>query len=68
MTATVTQEPVLLRDSEVAAILDISKTKAYLLMASDEVPGVIRIGKSIRVHKPTLLAWLEARAKDVTAV
>ncbi len=66
MTATVTQEPVLLRDSEVAAIMDVSKTKAYLLMASGEVPGVIRIGKSIRVHKPTLLAWLESRAKDGT--
>lgn len=68
MTATITQEPVLLRDSEVAAVLDVSKTKAYLLMASGEVPGVIRIGKSIRVHKPTLLTWLESRAKDGTAV
>lgn len=36
-------------------------------MASGEVPGVIRIGKSIRVHKPTLLAWLEARAKGEAA-
>ncbi|MCA1670411.1 MAG: helix-turn-helix domain-containing protein [Thermomicrobia bacterium] len=56
------EPPVLLRDHEVAAILNISRSKAYLLMASGDIPGVLRLGRSIRVHRPTLLAWLTQQA------
>ena len=54
--------PVLLRDREVAQMLNVSKSKAYLLMVSGEVPGVMRLGRCLRVHRPTLEKWLAERA------
>jgi len=40
---TTSHEPLLLRDREVAQMLNVSKSKAYLLMVSGEVPGVMRL-------------------------
>jgi excisionase family DNA binding protein len=57
------EQPLLLRDHEVARMLNVSKTKAYLLMASGAIPGVMRIGRCIRVHRPTLERWI---AEQVT--
>jgi excisionase family DNA binding protein len=54
--------PLLLRDREVAAILNISKTKAYLMMAAGEIPGVMRIGRCIRVHRLALEKWIAEQA------
>lgn len=55
-------QPILLRDREVAALLNISKSKAYLMMVSGELPGVLRMGRCLRVHRPTLEKWIAERA------
>lgn len=54
--------PALMRPAEVAEALAISRSKAYQLLAADALPGVLRIGSAVRVHRATLMAWLEAQA------
>ncbi len=53
---------VLLDIHEAAALLRIKKTRAYEMAASGQMPGVVRIGKLIRIHKPTLIEWLAGEA------
>lgn len=55
-------QPLLLRDWEVAQLLRVSKTKAYLMMSSHEIPGVVRLGRCLRVHRATLEKWIADRA------
>ena len=51
--------PELLKVEEAAALLRISRAKAYEMAASGELPGVVRIGRSLRVSRRRLLAWLD---------
>jgi excisionase family DNA binding protein len=55
--------PALMRPPEVAEYLGISRSKTYAMLAAGSLPGVVRIGASVRVHRPTLEAWLEALAR-----
>ncbi len=48
----------LLKASEVAAILQVSKSNAYQLMQRGEVP-IIRIGRSVRVRQIDLDAFIK---------
>lgn len=53
----------LLRAAEIAAFLQVSKSRAYELMADGTLP-VLRIGRSIRVSRKSLERWLrEQEAK-----
>lgn len=54
--------PLLLRDREVAELLGISKSKAYLLMTSGALPGVVRIGRCIRLSRESLERWIHEQA------
>ncbi len=54
--------PLLLRQKEVARLLNVSDRKAYLLMVSGEIPGVMRLGRCLRVHRPTLEKWIAEQA------
>jgi excisionase family DNA binding protein len=51
-------EEVLLNAKQVAEVLGIGRTKAYELIAAEQLP-VIRIGTAVRVPKRKLLAWIE---------
>jgi excisionase family DNA binding protein len=53
-------EQLLLRVSEAAKRLSISRSKAYDLAARGELPGVMRVGKSIRVSATRLAEWIAA--------
>jgi excisionase family DNA binding protein len=48
----------LLRPSEAAELLSISRSKAYELIAAGVLPSV-RIGSSVRVPAARLQAWIE---------
>ena len=50
------------RAEELAQRLGISRSKAYQLMASGELP-VIKIGRLLRVRAVDLDAWLERQAE-----
>ena len=51
-------QPLLIRIEEAARELGVSRSRAYAMAARDELPGVMHIGRSLRVHRPTLEAWL----------
>jgi len=44
---------------ELANLLRIARGSAYRAVKAGEVPGVVRIGKTLRIHRPTVLRWLE---------
>ncbi|MCP4449334.1 MAG: helix-turn-helix domain-containing protein [Myxococcales bacterium] len=44
--------------SELAALLRIERKAAYAAIQRGEIPGVRRIGRSIRVSKSAVLGWL----------
>jgi excisionase family DNA binding protein len=54
--------PALMRPPEVADYLQVSRSKVYAMLAADALPGIVRIGASVRVHRATLAAWLERQA------
>lgn len=55
------EAPLLLRAEEVARLLGISRSKAFALLATNELPA-IRIGRSVRVARADLEAWIQSRA------
>ncbi|MGB3682757.1 MAG: helix-turn-helix domain-containing protein [Rubrobacteraceae bacterium] len=50
-----------LKVPEVAKMLRIARSRAYELVADEEIPSV-RIGRSIRVSRGELEKWLEERS------
>jgi excisionase family DNA binding protein len=54
-------EPTLLTVDEAARFLRISRAKAYGMAQSGELPTV-RMGRSVRVRRDRLEAWLDERS------
>ena len=52
----------LLRATEVAAVLGLGRATVYLLMASGELPTV-RIGRAVRVPASRLRTWIESKTR-----
>ncbi len=63
-----TEQPLLLRAEEAARLLSIGRSKVFEMMARDELPGVVRIGRSVRISRSALERWIAERAgeQDVT--
>ena len=59
---TVAMEAEILTVEEVSRLLRISRAKAYGLIASGELPS-IRMGRSVRVRRDRLEAWLDDRSR-----
>jgi excisionase family DNA binding protein len=57
---TASSEPLLLRPTDAARLLSISRSKVYELISSGELPGVVRIGRSVRIALKALLGWIDA--------
>lgn len=53
-----TGENALLTVSEAADLLRVDRKVVYSLAGRGGLPGVRRVGRSIRIHKKTLLSWL----------
>lgn len=56
----------LLRMSEVAALIDTSLPRAYELVRQGVIPGVIRLGRQIRVNPDVLAKWMTQDAGVTT--
>ena len=54
-------ETTLLTVDEMAGLLRISRTKAYEVCRRSDFPGVIRLGRSIRIVKAQLIEWLKTQ-------
>jgi len=60
---TVKNEPrLLLKIEEAGNLLGFSRAKAYQMANSGELPGVLRIGRSVRVNAASLRAWVHANS------
>jgi excisionase family DNA binding protein len=53
-------EPELLRVTEAAQLLALSRTKVYEMAEREEIP-VLRIGTAVRIPRRKLLEWIEAQ-------
>ena len=42
-------------------MLNMGRAKAYQMVVSGEMPGVVRFGKSVRVSEAALRAWIESK-------
>ncbi len=56
-------ESVMVRLEEGARLSGLGTTKFRELVNAGEVPGVVRFGRSVRLHRPTLLGWLREQAQ-----
>lgn len=61
------QERLLIRVSEAAERLGISRTKAYELAKSGALPGTMKVGQSLRVSARRLDEWIERETTGPTA-
>ena len=52
-------EPELLRAEEVARVLGVGRSKVFEMFRAGELP-LIRLGRSVRVPRRALAAWIEA--------
>ncbi len=59
---TVDHARIMLTVPETAAYLGIKSTLAYEKAARGELP-VVRVGRLVRIHRPTLDEWLAAEAR-----
>ena len=57
----------LLRPAETALAIGVSRSKAYELIASGEIPSV-RMGKSVRVPLEALQKWINANIQGGDSV
>jgi excisionase family DNA binding protein len=53
-------EPELLRVTEAAQLLALSRTKVYEMAERGQIP-VVRIGTAVRVPRRKLIEWIEAQ-------
>jgi excisionase family DNA binding protein len=60
----VTNQPLLLRRSEIAARLSLSPSKVSQMLASNELPGIVRIGRSVRVSAAALEQWVREQSGE----
>ncbi len=52
---------ILLRIEEAGRLLRLSRSRMFELLARDGLPGVVRIGRSVRISRVALEAWIEER-------
>jgi excisionase family DNA binding protein len=50
--------PAVLTVDEAAGLLRVNRKTLYELIQRGELPGVRRLGRAIRIHRPTLIRWL----------
>ena len=52
--------PVVLNANQVASVLGIARSSAYILMHSEDFPS-FRIGKSLRVNRDRFISWMDGQ-------
>ena len=66
LTSNIRELPLLVDSREVARLLGIGRTKAFELMARDEIP-VVRIGRCVRASRAALEVWIAERVAPRSA-
>ncbi len=57
-------EPLLLTTVEAARALRISRSRMYELLSRNEIPGVVRIGRSVRISRRELEMWVAEQVRS----
>lgn len=60
-------DPEILTVQEAATLLRLNIKTVYLMVDKKQLPGARRFRNVIRIHKPTLLKWMEVSATGRTA-
>ena len=55
-------KPLLRPWPEAAEVLSVSRTRIYEMIQRGELPGVVRLGRSVRVSSESLRAWVRSQA------
>lgn len=55
---TQTENPLLLTVPQLAQLLQLPKSTAYDLLAANKIPGKLKLGRHLRIHRDTVLIWL----------
>lgn len=50
--------PEVLTVDETASMLRVDRKTVYAMIRDRQLPGVQRLGRTIRIHRPTVVAWL----------
>ncbi len=61
------EQPMYLRITEAAQLMGLSKSKTAEMASLGDLPGVVRFGRAVRVHRGMLLAYLERLARGDAA-
>lgn len=56
-------EKLLLKQSEVSEITGWCRTTVYDLIRRGEMPGVVRVGRSVRISAEALREWVREQAE-----
>jgi len=59
------EQPILLKAEQVCRIVNLGRSKVYELIAAREIPS-ISIGRSRRVLREDLMAWIEKQRSQDT--
>jgi excisionase family DNA binding protein len=54
--------PVLLTPTEAATLLRTTRKAIYALVARQQIPGVVRVGRRVLFHSRDLLNWLRQKS------
>lgn len=54
-------QSLLLTTGEAARALRISRSRLYEMLARNEIPGVVRIGRSVRIRRQSLEEWVNSQ-------
>jgi len=55
--------PLVLTVDEAAKLLRVNRKTVYDAIARKQLPGVRRLGRTIRIHRQTLLSWLAGQGR-----
>lgn len=52
------ERPLLLRTEEAAHLIGMRRSKTLAMIASGQLPGVVRIGRAVRISREALERWV----------
>ncbi|MEE8408472.1 MAG: helix-turn-helix domain-containing protein [Myxococcota bacterium] len=61
--STITRLPTFVTVDELAFLLRVNRNTAYEAIARGEIPGVVRIGRKIRLCRSTVVKWLRGEGR-----
>jgi excisionase family DNA binding protein len=64
MTQLLDEEPLLVSIEAAGRMLGIGRTRAYEMASAGTLPGVIRIGRSVKVSRKALVGWVDSRVGE----